>query len=106
MRKPRIFNLDKAREASAGSWTCSSERGRELGWAPSPDRRPHGPNHRLVPRTGLAVTGLAGDVGNLAATRHPRRFSISSADIMNGGVDPDRGLFEHSPCNFFAKSAG
>lgn len=36
IRKPQIFNLDKAREAAAGSWTCSPRRSRdELGWSPS-----------------------------------------------------------------------
>jgi nucleoside-diphosphate-sugar epimerase len=35
-RKPGIFNLDKAREAVAGSWLCSSERAKtELGYRPS-----------------------------------------------------------------------
>lgn len=33
--RPYIFNFDKAREAKAGSWTCSSQMIRtELGFAP------------------------------------------------------------------------
>ncbi|MBI1902896.1 MAG: SDR family NAD(P)-dependent oxidoreductase [Planctomycetia bacterium] len=32
--RPAVFNVDKAREAAAGSWTCSAERAkRELGWS-------------------------------------------------------------------------
>jgi hypothetical protein len=32
-RRPHVFNWDKAREAVAGSWTCSSERAKhELHW--------------------------------------------------------------------------
>ncbi|MHB1033983.1 MAG: NAD-dependent epimerase/dehydratase family protein [Pirellulales bacterium] len=35
LRRPNIFCIDKAREATAGSWACSSERiGRELGFTP------------------------------------------------------------------------
>ncbi len=35
-RRPQIFNLDKAREARAGSWTCDPARARqELQWAPA-----------------------------------------------------------------------
>ncbi len=35
-RRPMIFNLDKAREAVAGSWACSSESlSRETGWRPA-----------------------------------------------------------------------
>jgi nucleoside-diphosphate-sugar epimerase len=34
--KPDIFNVDKVREAMAGSWACSSELARrELGWSPA-----------------------------------------------------------------------
>ncbi len=34
-RRPQIFNLDKAREARAGSWTCDPSRAMEqLGWRP------------------------------------------------------------------------
>jgi nucleoside-diphosphate-sugar epimerase len=34
--KPDIFNLDKVREAMAGSWACSSDLARvELGWSPA-----------------------------------------------------------------------
>jgi dihydroflavonol-4-reductase len=35
-RQPGIFNLDKAREAVAGSWTCSPQKAMaELGWRPA-----------------------------------------------------------------------
>ena len=35
-RRPGIFNLDKAREATAGSWSCSAEAARrELGFQPA-----------------------------------------------------------------------
>jgi nucleoside-diphosphate-sugar epimerase len=37
-RRPLVFNWDKAREAMAGSWICSSDRAkRELGWACTAD---------------------------------------------------------------------
>jgi nucleoside-diphosphate-sugar epimerase len=37
-RRPLSFNWDKAREATAGSWTCSSDRAkRELGWSCAAD---------------------------------------------------------------------
>ena len=37
-RRPGIINLDKAREASAGDWTCDASRSRaELGFAPQED---------------------------------------------------------------------
>jgi nucleoside-diphosphate-sugar epimerase len=37
-RRPLVFNWDKAREATAGSWTCSPERvKRELGWSCAAD---------------------------------------------------------------------
>ncbi len=37
-RRPLVFNWDKAREATAGSWTCSSDRAKhELGWACAAD---------------------------------------------------------------------
>jgi nucleoside-diphosphate-sugar epimerase len=36
--RPAVFNLDKAREAAAGSWSCSAERAkRELGWSCAAD---------------------------------------------------------------------
>ncbi len=35
-RRPRIFNIDKVREASAGSWTCSAQAAcDELQWSPA-----------------------------------------------------------------------
>lgn len=40
--RSRIFNLDKAREALAGSWACTPERAREqLGFAPAADLPSH-----------------------------------------------------------------
>ncbi len=37
-RRPHVFNWDKAREATAGSWTCSSSRAKEeLDWSCAAD---------------------------------------------------------------------
>ena len=70
--RPLLLNLDKAREARAGSWVCSPEKARrQLGWTPTPLARhlaqaPGCERPRLAARSAPAAVDRAAAVGTPA----------------------------------------